>query len=111
PLLEIAHDVLDHHDGVVDHEADGDGEAHQGQIVEAVAQQIHDGEGAHQGQRHRGAGDDRRPDMAEENEDHHHHHGDGDDDCQLYVVHRDPDGEGAVRYQIDLDRGRDGFLQ
>ena len=61
PLLEIAHDVLDHHDRVVDDEADGDGEAHEGQIVEAIAQQIHDREGADQRQRHRGTGDDRSP--------------------------------------------------
>ena len=36
-LLDVAHDVLDHHDRVVDHEADGDGEAHQRQVVDAVA--------------------------------------------------------------------------
>ena len=39
PCLDVAVDVLEHHDGVVDHEADGDGERHQRQIVQAVAEQ------------------------------------------------------------------------
>ena len=34
-------DVLHLHDGVVDHEADGDREPHERQIVEAVAQRVH----------------------------------------------------------------------
>ena len=33
--LDVARDVLDHDDGVVDHEAGGDGQRHQGQVVEA----------------------------------------------------------------------------
>ncbi len=37
-FFQIARDVLDHHDGVVDHESGGDGERHEGEIVEAVAQ-------------------------------------------------------------------------
>ena len=36
-LLQIARDVLDHHDRVVHHEAGGDGQRHQRKIVEAVA--------------------------------------------------------------------------
>ena len=36
-LLDMARDVLQHHDRVVDDEADGDGEGHQREIVEAVA--------------------------------------------------------------------------
>ncbi len=36
--LDVTDDVLDHHDGVVDEKADGDGEAHQRQVVDAVAQ-------------------------------------------------------------------------
>ena len=39
--LDVARDVLQHHDGVVDDEAGGDRQRHQRQIVEAVAQQIH----------------------------------------------------------------------
>ena len=38
PVLDMAMDVLEHHDRIVDDEADGDGQRHQGEIVEAVAQ-------------------------------------------------------------------------
>ena len=48
--FEIARDVLDHHDGVVDDEAGRDGERHQREIVEAVTQHVHHGEGADQRQ-------------------------------------------------------------
>ena len=56
-LLDMAHDVLDHHDRVVDHEAGGDGQRHQRQIVEAEAQQVHHAEGADQRQRQGDAGE------------------------------------------------------
>ena len=36
PHLEMADDVLEHHDRVVHHEADGERERHQRQVVEAV---------------------------------------------------------------------------
>ena len=35
--LEMAENILHHDDGVVDHEADGDGQRHQRQIVQAEA--------------------------------------------------------------------------
>ncbi len=60
-LLDVAHDVLDHDDRIVDDEADGDREAHQRQIVDAVVEHVHHAEGAHQRQRHGDAGDDRSP--------------------------------------------------
>jgi len=44
--LDVAGDVLDHHDGVVDHEAGRDGEGHQRQVVQAVAAEVHQPEGA-----------------------------------------------------------------
>ncbi len=55
-LLEVAGDVLEHDDGVVDHEAGGDRQGHQREIVDAVAEQVHDPEGADQGDRHGDAG-------------------------------------------------------
>ena len=36
-LFQVARDVLDHHDRVVHHEAGGDGQRHQRQVVQAVA--------------------------------------------------------------------------
>ena len=40
-VLDVARDVLDHDDGVVDDEAGGDGQRHQDEVVQAVAQQVH----------------------------------------------------------------------
>jgi len=36
--LEVAHDVFEHHDRIVDDEADGGDERHHGEIVEAVVE-------------------------------------------------------------------------
>src|SRR5258707_275045 len=38
---EMPDDVLDDDDGVIDDEADGDRQSHQGEVVEAVAEKIH----------------------------------------------------------------------
>ena len=54
--LHVAHDVFQHHDGVIDHEADRQGQGHQRQIVQRIAQQIHDRERAHDGHGQRHAG-------------------------------------------------------
>ncbi len=105
-LLDVARDVLDHHDRVVHHEAGGDGERHQRQVVEAVAEHVHDAEGADQGQRHRHAGDDGGGERAQEEEDHHHHERDGEQQLELHVVHRGADGGGAVGEHRDVDGRR-----
>ena len=66
PLLHVAHDVLDHHDRIVDHEAGADGQRHQRQIVEREAGETHHRESGDQRERQRDAGDDGRPDGAQE---------------------------------------------
>src|SRR6266850_1466094 len=45
-LFDIAADIFDHDDGVVDDEAGGNGEGHERKIVQAVAEKIHHREGA-----------------------------------------------------------------
>ena len=57
PVLDVAVDVLEHDDRVIDHEADGDGQGHQRQVVEAVAEHVHQRRGAQQRQRHGDARD------------------------------------------------------
>ena len=107
-LLDVAHDVLDHDDGVVDDEADGDGHRHQGEVVDAVAQRIHHGEGGDQRQRHGDRGDDGRPEVPQEDQDDHDHQGDGQDQGELHVGDRRLDRQRAVGHQVDLQRGRQG---
>src|SRR5271166_1893656 len=99
-------DVLHHHNGVVDHEADRDGERHEGDVVEAEIEQIHRRELAEQRQRHGNAGDESRPEIAQEQENDQHHESDGQPQGELDVVHGGANGRGAVENGLDLDGGR-----
>ena len=110
-LLDVARDVFQHHDGVVDDEADRNRQRHQRQIVERVAERPHQRAGAEQRQRHRDARDDRRPDAAQEDKDHHHHQRDGQQQRELHVLDRGANGLGAVGENFDMDGGRDRRLQ
>ena len=110
-LFEIARDVLDDHDGVVDNEAGGDGERHQREIVDGVAEQIHHAEGADQRERHGDGRDERGPDFAQEEEDDQHDQQDADDQRDFHVAYAGADGGGAVDRHVDLDGGRDLGLQ
>ena len=71
----MAGDVLDDDDGIVDDETGGDGQRHERQIVEAVAEQVHPTEGADQRDRHGDARDDRRAQAAQKKEDNEDHQG------------------------------------
>ena len=89
-FLDVPIDVLQHHDGVVDHEADRDGQRHQRQIVQAVVEHVHHRRGAEQRQRHGDARNDGRPGVAQEQEDHHHDQRDGEHQREFHVAHRRP---------------------
>ena len=70
--LHVPDDVLQHHDRVVDDEADRERQRHQRQVVEAVVEQVHHREGRDDRGRQREARDDRRRDVPQEQEDHEH---------------------------------------
>eukprot|EP01022_Parablepharisma_sp_SALTPOND_P004192 TRINITY_DN118_c0_g1_i1.p1 TRINITY_DN118_c0_g1~~TRINITY_DN118_c0_g1_i1.p1 ORF type:complete len:1977 (+),score=693.89 TRINITY_DN118_c0_g1_i1:34526-40456(+) len=110
-LFDVARDVLDHDDGIVHHEAGGNRQGHQRQVVDREAGQVHDREGPHQRQRHRYAGDDGGRHVAQEHEDHHHHQGNGQHQGELDVFDRGADGLGTVDQGIDVDGGRNGGTQ
>jgi hypothetical protein len=109
-LLEIAEAVLDHDDGVVDHEADRDRERHQREIVDRKARHPHHRAGAGERQRHRHADGDRRRRPPQEHEYHEHDQRDGREQRELHVVHAGADGLGAVREHRDIDAGGDPAL-
>ena len=96
PVLEVAGDVFHDHDGVVHDEAGGDGEGHQREVVDAVTEQVHDGEGADERDGHGDAGDEGGAAVAQEDEDHQDDQDDGDDERALDVADRGADGGGAV---------------
>ena len=105
-LLDIARNVLQHHDGVVDDESDGDRQRHQRKVIQRIAEHPHQRAGAEQGQRNRDARYDRCPDAAQEDEDHHDHQNDGDQESDLHIFDCGADGECAIADDLDLDRRR-----
>ena len=110
-LFDVAGDVLDHDDRVVDHETGGDGQCHQRKIVEAEAEQIHRAKRADQRQRDREARDQGCPRVAQEHEDHQHHQDDGERQFKFHIRHRGADGHGPVGQDVEVDRGGQRGLQ
>ena len=109
--LDVARDVLDHHDGIVDHEAGRDGQGHQGQVVQAEVGQIHDGEGADERQRNRQARNDRGRHVAQKQINDQHHQHDGERQFELDVRDGCPDGGGAIGEDGDIHPGRHRGLE
>jgi hypothetical protein len=64
--IAVQHDVLHHHDGVVDHQADGGGQAAQRHQVEALADQPQHQHGDRNGDRNDQAGNQRGGPVAQE---------------------------------------------
>ena len=76
-LGQPALDILHHHDGVVDHDANGQHQAEQRQVVQAEAHGGHGGEGAHNSHRHGNERDDGGAPVLQEDEHHNRHQSDG----------------------------------
>ena len=110
-LLDVAHDVLDHHDRIVDDEAGRDGQRHQRKVVEREAGERHHAERAEQRERHRDARDDRRPQAAQEHEDHRDDEQHGETERQLDVAHRRADRDRAIRKNFQVHVGGQHRLQ
>ncbi|MNL70818.1 hypothetical protein D3C87_1958750 [compost metagenome] len=68
----MPHDVFEHHDRVVDHEADGKRQPQKRDIVDTVAEQVHGPKRGDQRQRHGKRRHDRRRNTPEEQIDHQH---------------------------------------
>ena len=95
-LLHHPLDILDHDDGVVDHDADGQHHAEQRDGVGAVADGQQDGEGADQADRHRDGRDQRRPQRAQEEEDDDDHEDEGLEQRLDHLLDRVDHEGGAV---------------
>src|SRR5207237_10907838 len=95
--------VLDHDDRVVDHEPGRDGERHHRQVVDAVAEQVHDAEGADQGEGHHHAGNRGGPHVPQEHEHDQHDERDGDEERELDVGDGRANGRAAVDHHRQVD--------
>ena len=101
--LDMAHDVFQHHDGIVDHQAHGQGDTQQGDIVEAVAKPVQQGQRTEQGNRHGDGGNESGGRAVQEQKDHQHHQDHRQGQGQIDVVDRFADRDGTVIDQADLN--------
>ena len=95
-MLHVARDVLEHHDRVVDNESHAKRQRHQRQVVEAVAEEVHQSERADDRQRQRKARNNRGRRAAQEDEDHGDNEKQRDQQRELHVAHRIADRLRAV---------------
>ena len=96
PPLQMAHDVFDDDDGVIHDKAGGNGQRHERQVVEAVAEEIHDAEGADERHRHRHARDEGGAHVPEKDEHHQDDEHDRETQGELHLMHRGADGRGTI---------------
>ena len=99
-------DVFHDHDGVVDHESDGEHHRQQCQQVEAEAEHQHHAADADQRQRNRDHGNDDRTERGEEQEDHDHDNQHRFDQRVLYLVDRRLNEFGGVVSHLHFHRRR-----
>ena len=103
PVLDVAGDVFENDDGIIDDEPGRDRERHQREIVEAVAHQIHDGECRDQRNRHRHDRYQRRAQVSQEGKNHDDHQQHGKDQGSFDIAQRCANGRRAVDCQFDVN--------
>ena len=89
----VAHDALDvleHHDRVVDHDADREHHAEEGQRIDGEAERVHAGERADERNRHREAWNECRTPVAKEKVDDREDEHEGDAERLDHFLDRDP---------------------
>ena len=110
-LLDVAGDVFEHDDGVVDDEPRRDGERHEREIVQAVAEQVHHSEGADEGNRNGDARNEGGSNVAQEGEHYQDDEHAGDDERAFDIFQRAPDGWCSVHNHRHVDGLRNGCFQ
>ena len=75
-IFDMTHDIFEHHDGVIDHEAHRQRDREQRDVVDRIAESVHERTGADQRHRQRQRRNERRGDRLQEHEDDEHHEGD-----------------------------------
>jgi hypothetical protein len=95
-VFEVAHNVFDDDDGIVHDKADGNCQSHQRQIIQTVAEKVHDTKRAEQRQWDRYARNERGPKVSQKRKDDHDDERDGDQHRDLHVEHRCVDDLRAV---------------
>src|ERR1019366_9915679 len=94
-------------DGVIHHETNGEDERHHGDVVEAEVEQLHDGEGADDGERQGHGWDHGGREVAQEEENDQHHQDQRGGHGELDVLESLANILGAVAADVEVDGGRD----
>ena len=110
-FLDEPGDIFDHDNGVIDDKAGGNGQGHQGEVVQTKSQKIHDPKGTHQGKGDGHAGNRRGRQVAQEDKDDQDDQGHGQHQLELHIPDRGANGRGPVGQDRDLDGRRQGTLQ
>src|SRR5208337_166550 len=108
-FLQMALDVFDDDDGVVDYEARGERDAEQGQGVDGEAEQLDESERADERDWDGDRGDDGGAPVFEENEDDKDDEEDGLAEGRDYVANGFADGVGGIEGELILHAGRKAF--
>ena len=95
-LLDDAHHVLHHHDGIVHQGADNQNEAEHGQHVDGVAQRVHNHESTQQGNRNGNGRNEGGAPVLQEQVGHQHHQQQGNHQGFDNFVHGGINGLGGV---------------
>src|SRR5262249_16195904 len=104
--FDVAHDVLKHHDGVIDDEADRQGQRQQRHVVDGEAERVHRRVGADQRNRHRQSRNDGGGNRPQEQEDHEHDKPDRNQQRDLDILDRLADRARPIEMDLEIDRGR-----
>ncbi len=112
--LLLAHDPLDvlqHHDGVINHDTDGEHHAEQGQQVDGETEHQHAGEGPDERHRHRDTGDQGGAEVLQEQIDDHEHQYDRLEQGVYHLFDGDLHELGGVVGDLVLDILREALLE
>ena len=102
----MAVNIFHHDDGIVDHEADRDGQGHQRQIVQAEAEEIHGRGGAEERERNRDGRNQGGPEITQEQEDHQDDQSYSQCEREFDIAHRGPDGLRPINDRVEFDPRR-----
>ena len=103
--FDVPHDVLEHDDGVIDHESYRQRQCEQRHVVDGESEHVHRGTGADQRDRNRQGGNNGGGHLAQKQKDDHHHEADRDRERLLHIGDRLADGNRAIVEDLHADRG------
>src|SRR6202012_2809597 len=101
--FQVAFDVFDHDDGVVDHDADRQHQTEQRQVIQGNAEYIQHGERADQGHRNSDHRNDRGATALQQQEYDADHEKDRDKDRLDHLVYRFADEDGGIVDDLVID--------